>query len=66
MIIGLGCIVIGYAAISGIIYKDYKRVVNKYKVKRNGFRFIVRDAKGKFVAMPRNTISGFFTLITLD
>lgn len=58
-------IVLGYLGIAGYIYNDYRKVISKYNVQRNGFRFIVRDAKGKFVKLPRNTIHGFFTLLCL-
>lgn len=62
----LGGIVIGYAAISLVIYSDWKKVNKKYKIKRNGFKFVVRDNKGKFVKLPKSNISGFFTVISLD
>ena len=57
--------IIGYLIIAKVIYNDYRKVKLNYIVQRNGFRYVIRNKKGKFVKMPRNNIQGFFTMLCL-
>lgn len=59
-------ILIGYAIISTYIANQLHIVITRYNVKCNWTRWIVRDKKGKFVAMPKVSFSGFFDLLSIS
>ena len=58
-------IFIGLGIISTYIANQLHIVTTRYKVKCNGKRWIVRDRKGKFVAMPKVSFNGFFDLLSI-
>lgn len=47
-------VAIGLSLIAYVLAKDLKRVLDKYTVTHNGYYWIVRDSKGRFVRITRN------------
>lgn len=44
---------------------QYSKVKKAYSVKWNGFKYIVRDNKGKFKLQAKGRINGLFDIIRL-